>query len=192
MRHAKPPDMGNETRPRRHPLRMDAPERSTIKGHCMLKICFSLCLLAPLCFSQPVAAGHGLPDPPDGQGEYRMGSYLGNTQDIDEWLAELSPSQRAKARIIIDEVRPNVRELRARIREKMTELESLSYDQATSPDTLPRLGRELQLLRDELRATLLEMDKRLLREVGVSLGPPISRGCRMGNGSPAQPPDEKK
>lgn len=157
----------------------------------MHKICFSLCLLAPLCFSQPAAADHGLPDPPDGQDEYRMGSHLGNARDMDAWLAELSPDQRAKARTIIDEAQPRVRELRTRIREKMAELESLSYDQATSPDTLPRLGRELQLLRNELRATLLEMDRRLLREAGVSPGAPMSRGGRMGNGSAGATPADQ-
>ncbi len=157
------------------------PERSTIKGQPMLRTCFSLCLLAALYLSQPVAAGHGAPGPPDGQSEYRMGRYLGNVQDMDEWLEQLSPTQQVKARIIIDEARPRVRELRARIREKKAELESLNYDQETSPATLPRLGRELQMLRDELRATLLEVDKRMLREMGISLGPPMSRGCRMGH-----------
>lgn len=148
----------------------------------MLRTCFLLCLLAPLSLSQPAAAEHTrVSDPPDGQGEYRMGRYLGDVQDMDAWLEQLSPTQQAKARVIMDEVRPRIRELRARIRDTMAELESLSYDQGTSPETLPRLGRELQLLRDELRATLLEMDKRMLRETGVSLGSPMSRGCRMGN-----------
>ncbi|MGE9984053.1 periplasmic heavy metal sensor [Desulfovibrio sp. SGI.169] len=159
----------------------------------MFKTCFSLCLLAPLCLSQPVTAAHDVSDPPEGQDECGMGHRHGNAQDREEWLARLSPAQRAKARIIIDDARPRVRELRSRIRKKMAELESLSYDQETSPATLPRLGRELQLLRDELRATLMEVDRRMLREVGVSLGPPISRGCRMDNGDTgAPPPDEPK
>ena len=156
----------------------------------MLRACFSLCLLAAFCLSQPVVAGHSGPGPYNGQGEYRMGRYRGTVQDIDDWLEQLPPNQQNKARRIIDDARPRVRELRGRIREKMAELESLSYDQGTSPDTLPRLGRELQQLRDALRASLMDVDERLRREVGVSLGPPASRGCRMSHAG-IPPADEE-
>ena len=40
---------------------------------------------------------------------------------------------------------------------------------------------QIFIKRQELRATLLEVDKRMLREMGISLGPPMSRGCRMGH-----------
>lgn len=105
-----------------------------------------------------------------------MGRYRPDVRDLDDWLQSLSPVQQAKAKSILEETRPRIKELRKRIQNKMVELESLNYDQETSPETLPRLGRELQLLRDELRAELLHMDDRMIREVGVSLGRP-TRGA---------------
>ncbi len=146
----------------------------------MLKGYLSLCLLLTFCLAQPVAAGHAGPDPVghDGHMKHR---YRPDIRDLDEWMQSLSPVQQARAKSILAEARPRIKELRKRIQNKMVELESLNYDRATSPETLPRLGRELQLLRDELRAELLYMDDRMLREVGVSLGPPVTRGCRMGH-----------
>lgn len=146
----------------------------------MLQGCLALCLLLTFCLVQPVAAGHAGPGPM-GHGGHMMNRYRPDVRDLDEWLQSLSPVQQAKAKSILEETRPRIKELRKRIQNKMVELESLSYDQETSPETLPRLGRELQLLRDELRAELLHMDDRMLREVGDSLGPPATRGCRMGH-----------
>lgn len=146
----------------------------------MLKGCLSLCLLLTFCLVQPVVAGHAGPGPA-GHGGHMLKRYRPDVRDLDEWLQSLSPVQQAKAKSILEETRPRIKELRKRIQNKMVELESLNYDRETSPETLPRLGRELQLLRDELRAELLHMDDRMLREVGVSLGPPVTRGCRMGH-----------
>ena len=95
------------------------------------------------------------------------------------WLQQLSPSQRAKAQAVIDEYSPKVNELRKSIMQKKNELAHLSYNQNTSPETLPRLGHELQQLRDELRALLQRADQRMDNEVGVPLGSPQTRGCSM-------------
>ncbi len=98
---------------------------------------------------------------------------------LDVWLDYLPPSQRMKAQLIMEEYRPKVRDLRQRIFSKKSELEELSYNRNTSPDTLPRLGRELQVLRDELQALLIHADQRMRREVGIPLGTLASRGCSM-------------
>ena len=72
-----------------------------------------------------------------------------------------------------------VNELRKSIMQKKNELAHLSYNQNTSPETLPRLGHELQQLRDELRDLLQRADQRMDNEVGVPLGSPQTRGCSM-------------
>lgn len=139
----------------------------------MLKACFTLCFLLAFCLAQPAATGTA------GPGGASRGHYSSDSHDMETWLQQLSPPKQIKAREILEEYRPRVRELRQRIELKKRELESLNYDQETSPETLPRLGRELLLLRDELRAILMCVDERMRREVGVPLGSPDSRGCRM-------------
>lgn len=141
----------------------------------MLKACFTLCFLLAFCLVQPATTGTA------GPGEASHVRYSSAGHDMETWLQQLTPPQQIKAREILEEYRPRVRELRRRIEMKKRELESLNYDQETSPDTLPRLGRELLVLRDELQAILICVDERMRREVGVPLGSPDSRGCRMGH-----------
>ena len=142
----------------------------------MMKPLLSLCVLASLCLPQPTAA-----DQTD-YAEYTSspGSPAANhAADMRTWLQQLSPAQRAKAQAVIDEYSPKVNELRKSIMLKKNELAHLSYNQTTSPETLPRLGHELQQLRDELRALLQRADQRMDTEVGVPLGSPQTRGCSM-------------
>ncbi len=94
-------------------------------------------------------------------------------------LEHLPPQQRIKAFVIISEFSPKVYELRQRIINKKSELEDLNFDKKTSPDTLSRLGWDLQVLRDELRSVLTHADQRMRLEVGIPLGTPTSRGCSM-------------
>ena len=91
----------------------------------------------------------------------------------------LPPQKCAKAIAIMDDFKKKSFNLRQLIATKKHELESLSFDQKTSPDTLPRLGYELQVLRDELRAAHMNADQRMRLEVGVPLGTLASRGCSM-------------
>ena len=91
----------------------------------------------------------------------------------------LPPQKCAKAIAIMDDFKKKSFYLRQLINTKKCELESLSFDQKTSPDTLPRLGYELQVLRDELRAVHMNADQRMRLEVGVPLGTLASRGCSM-------------
>ena len=65
----------------------------------------------------------------------------------------LPPQKCAKAIAIMDDFKKKSFNLRQLIATKKHELESLSFDQKTSPDTLPRLGYELQVLRDRRRNT---------------------------------------
>lgn len=90
---------------------------------------------------------------------------------IRDWLDQLPGFQREKARKILKDAHPVMHDLRNRIREKKRELVSLSFDRNTPPETLPRLGQELQDLRDQLKARLKEVENRLYYEAGVAIGP---------------------
>lgn len=98
---------------------------------------------------------------------------------LDAWLRGLPPWQQVKAQAVVDAYSPRIQDLRRRITGKKAELARLRYSQSSDPDSLPRLGRELQDLRDELRGLLMEAGRRLEAEAGVPLPRPRSRGCRM-------------
>lgn len=109
------------------------------------------------------------------------------TRSVLQWLEKLPPRQREQARKILQEAHPDVHALRVRIRETKARLESLAFDSATPTDTLPRLGLELQMLRNRLRKRLLEISEQLRTEVGVPMGPVADEGYWLNPGSPATP-----
>lgn len=131
-----------------------------------------LLLLLSLSLPTDVAAGG------HGHGGHGNGGGYRQYRDVEEWLSGLPPEQGARARAILDEERPAIQELRARIHAKMDELDSLSYNANTPSDALPRLGWELQTLRDELRARYRHVRQRLLDEAGVDFPGHRGRGCR--------------
>lgn len=90
---------------------------------------------------------------------------------IRKWLASLPPGKQSKARRILREAHPGLRNLRAAIREKKLQLSSLSFDRDTGPETLPRLGQELQQLRSELKRQLVNVSERVRKELGINLEP---------------------
>lgn len=92
-------------------------------------------------------------------------------KSVRDWLAGLEPLQRERARAILREAHPAIHDLRVQIREKKAELEDLRFDSSTPPDALPRLGRELQQLRRQLRERLRIVSERLRSEAGISMGP---------------------
>lgn len=92
-------------------------------------------------------------------------------QNMRQWLSRLTPEQEARARKVISAIHPQMHELRVLIHEKKAELEAFSYDSSTTPETLPRIGHELQRLRRRLTILLTILDTRLREEVGVPLGP---------------------
>lgn len=89
----------------------------------------------------------------------------------------LSDEQRRQAERILEESRPRVQHLKQQIRAKVLELKMFMYDSNTDPAVLPRMGRELQVLRDELRQALNEIDARLAREAGILISHRRGRGC---------------
>ena len=99
-------------------------------------------------------------------------------RDVEEWLADLPAEQRERVRTILEEERPVIEELRERIHAKMDELDRLSYNANTPSDALPRLGWELQMLRDSLRSQYRRVRERLQVEVGVNFPVNRGRGCR--------------
>ena len=93
------------------------------------------------------------------------------------WREQLTPEQRAVADAIIDEARQRLRALRQQVRDKVRELKGFAYAEQTDPDVLPRLGRELQGLRDELHREIMTVRQRISEATGVSLGDHPGRGC---------------
>lgn len=142
------------------------------KRTCIFLIAAAMLAAAPLADERPAradasAAINGTADTHDLSAE-REAHY---TRAVRQWLATLPPVQQVQARKILQAAHPGVHALRERIREKKAELAALSFDSATPPDTLPRLGRELQILREQLRRRLLLVSDQLRDEVGVSMGP---------------------
>lgn len=90
---------------------------------------------------------------------------------IRQWLDTLDPFQRDRARKIMQEAHPELQKLREEIRHKKRQLASISFDKGMPPETLPRLGMELQQLRSNLSAELRRVEKRLRNEAGVEMGP---------------------
>lgn len=125
-----------------------------------------LLLLSLILPTGALAGGHGH------GGGYRQ------YRDMEEWLSELPEEQRERVRAILDEERPAIEDLRARIHAKMDELDSLSYSANTPSDALPRLGWELQTLRESLHSRYRRVRERLQSEVGVNFPVNRGRGCR--------------
>ena len=140
----------------------------------MLKACFALCVLATL-YLPDAAVNRQASDPVAAVSQWEASPVPG----LGSWLEGLSPAQHIPAQQVVEDYLPRVQALRQRILLKKNELAQLRYDLETPPDTLPKLGRELQFLRDELRTLLLHADADMRRQAGVSLGTPLSRGCGM-------------
>ena len=85
------------------------------------------------------------------------------------WLDGLLPFQKERASQILREARPIMQTLREAIKDKKSEMAELSYDHNTMPETLPRLGMELQELRLNLRNKLETLCNRLFFEAGVNM-----------------------
>lgn len=90
---------------------------------------------------------------------------------IRQWLESLDPKKREVVHGILGDAHPTMQALRVAIREKKSQLASLSFNRSTTPDTLPRLGQELASLRRTLNIKLQEVAARLHDEAGVSMGP---------------------
>ena len=98
---------------------------------------------------------------------------------LEAWISRLPADLQGRARAVVAAHARSLDSLHEGMRLKMDELVALRYDGETPPESLPRLGHELQELRDALRAEIIIMDEELRREIGVSPGPPPGRGCRL-------------
>ena len=98
---------------------------------------------------------------------------------LEAWISRLPPDLQGRARAVVAAHAQSLDSLHEGMLLKMDELVALRYDGETPPESLPRLGHELQELRDALRAEIIIMDEELRREIGVSPGPPPGRGCRL-------------
>ncbi len=96
-------------------------------------------------------------------------SIAGHAQNPIQWEQGLSTEQQSKAQAIIQESYPRIKELRKAARTKVRQLEEFCYSSEDDHEELVRLGRELQATRDALRTELIQLDARLMKEVGVSL-----------------------
>lgn len=129
----------------------------------------ALLLALALAAVPPALAADDRPQGQEGvSAPVRAKGHKQHLQAFKRWLNALSAEQRATARQTIDEARPQLRELRRQIREKKKELEELRFSSDTPPEALPRLGREVQLLRKALRERLRQLDLRLYEQLGTS------------------------
>lgn len=111
--------------------------------------------------------------------EARSGELSEPSQESEElyvkavrsWLATLAPYKRERARRIMRDAHPGLQALREAIRDKKSQLASISFDKGMPPETLPRLGMELQRLRADLNAQLRQVGDRLRSEADVEIGP---------------------
>lgn len=87
------------------------------------------------------------------------------------WLDSLDPFKQERARKILSSAHPSLQALREAIREKKQQLAGISFNKGMPPETLPRLGMELQQLRAHLSAELRRVSERLRYEAGVAMDP---------------------
>ena len=113
-----------------------------------------------------------VPDETQGQRGY------GGWRSLYNCLDQLPQEQRIKADAIVSDSLPRLQELDGQIHCKVDELQALTYSDEADPEALPKLGLDLQRLRNELRATLAAVNLRLQREAGVQLQHPMGRGCQ--------------
>ena len=93
-------------------------------------------------------------------------------------IDNLPREKQVKAMAIVEDSLPTLRSLDMQIGLKMQELSSMTFDSDESPQALPKLGMELQRLREELRKALNMVNLRLQNEVGVSMQVPAKGGVR--------------
>lgn len=118
----------------------------------------------------------------NGDGLDKTGATSGEP-DYSRWrclyqsLEELPEDQKLKASAIVSDSLPRLNEIDTKISGTVGELQALTYSDNADPEQLPRLGLDLQRLREELKATLAAVNMRLQKEAGLRLSEPAGRGC---------------
>lgn len=140
----------------------------------MQKILF----LLSFCLLVPTLALPGAPcDPQCQQGAPAPRAKHAVDGRENRWIKSLPEERQAPARAILEEALPEIMRLRHALRERVDALADLNYDEATPPETLLQLGRELQETRNALRERLVRLDNDL-RENAGSVPPSLHRHGR--------------
>ncbi len=143
----------------------------------MARLLFSIVFLSSLLqllSALPVSAHEGC---------LAGGENAGNVR-CDDWeilyscIDTLPGDKKEKAIGIVQESLPGLQDIDRRINLKMNELRDVTYSTSADADALPRLGMDLQKLRNELANALMQVNIRLHNEAGVPLQKPAGRGCR--------------
>ncbi len=134
----------------------------------MRKIFFllSVCLLVP-ALALPEPSSIPLCAPP---GEQPVGHAPKAKHGVgareNRWISSLPEERQATARALLEEALPEIARLRRALGDRVNALADLNYDEATPPETLLQLGRELQETRNALRERLARLDSDLRENVG--------------------------
>ncbi|MBQ7739465.1 MAG: hypothetical protein IJT59_07420 [Desulfovibrionaceae bacterium] len=123
----------------------------------MWKILFITVLLL---LSQPNSASS--------QPHYQNAMLTPPWETIETWIGTLSDEKRLAARLKVAAHKNNITNLQATLRQKLAELRTLRYDSRSSPETLPRLGLELQEIRKKLLLEYDALTKGLNQTIGSS------------------------
>jgi len=92
----------------------------------------------------------------------------------------LTPEQVEKVGIILEQIKPKMKDLRLKLQEKRQALVNLHYNIDTDPEAMVTLGMELQKQRKAIMNELKNINERIQREVGANIRfkMPHGRGCR--------------
>lgn len=118
-----------------------------------LSLCAFFCILMVFFFSSALAKetlSEALP-----QSELSM------------WLETLSEEERFKAEAIVADHATRIQTLQLQIHQKLAALRALRFDSKSSPETLPRLGFELQTLKKEIGNVYYTLCLELRHSLGV-------------------------
>ena len=86
--------------------------------------------------------------------------------ELSPWLSQLTVEERIQASSELALAEKDLNVLRQKLRKKLAELRLLRYDRQSSPEMLPRLGRELIELRELLHDEHQALQRRLCERFG--------------------------
>ena len=143
----------------------------------MVRLLLSLLFVSSmlqLLASLPALAHEGCPADGENAGTVRCDDWEILYRNIDS----LPSDKKEKAIGIVQESLPGLQDIDRRINLKMNELKEITYSSSANADELPRLGMDLQKLRNELANAIMQVNIRLHNEAGVPMQKPAGRGCR--------------
>ncbi|MBQ7617612.1 MAG: hypothetical protein IJS50_01930 [Desulfovibrio sp.] len=132
---------------------------------CLLALLLELCLAAN---SQAFAEITTNSSASESQGPTELAPKPGLRlfSHLNPWLASLEPIRRKQVLDLFLAHEPKLLELQQKIHQKVAELRSLRYAINSSPNALPKLGRELLKLREDFRQEIHQLSLKLKAELG--------------------------